>query len=138
MRDRVVLALAGAICLAAFPPFPAYAGRKPRAEAREFRKQIPDDQKILQALNRLTFGPRPGDVQAVKSLGLKKWIDQQLHPESIAENSALLEKLKPMDTLQMSAGELVRNYPTPQMVRQMVNGQIPFPSDQIGRASCRE
>ena len=129
MRDRVVLALAGAICLAAFPAVSAYAGKKATAEAREFLKQIPDDQKILQALNRLTFGPRPGDVQAVKSLGLKKWIDQQLHPESIAENSALLEKLKPMDTLQMSAGELVRNYPTPQMVRQMVNGQIPFPSD---------
>src|ERR1041385_6314014 len=95
MRDRVVLALAGAICLAAFPAVSAYAGKKATAEAREFLKQIPDDQKILQALNRLTFGPRPGDVQAVKSMGLKKWIDQQLHPESIAENSALLEKLKP-------------------------------------------
>ena len=58
-------------------------------------KQIADDQKILQALNRLTFGPRPGDAQEVKSMGLKKWIDQQLHPESIAENPVLEEKLRP-------------------------------------------
>src|SRR6185369_2696206 len=53
----------------------------------------------------------------------------QLHPEDIAENPVLVEKLRTLDTLRMSPGELVRNYPTPQMVRQMVNGQLPFPTD---------
>jgi hypothetical protein len=62
-------------------------------------------------------------------MGLKKWIDRQLHPEKIAENPVLSEKLTTLDTLKMSGAELVRNYPTPQMVRQMVNGQLPFPSD---------
>ena len=62
-------------------------------------------------------------------MGLKKWIDRQLHPEQIAENPILAEKLKTLDTLEMSSEELVRNYPTPQLVRQMVAGQIPFPSD---------
>ena len=38
-------------------------------------------------------------------------------------------KLKTLDSLEMSGSELVRNYPTPQMVRQMVNGQLPFPAD---------
>ena len=121
MRNRVVLALAVCTGLAALPA----ADR----QGRLFHKQIPDDQKILQALNRLTFGPRPGDVQTVKAMGLKKWIDEQLHPETIAENPALTAKLGTMDTLQMTAGEIVRNYPTPQMVRQMVNGQMPFPAD---------
>ena len=116
MRNWMVLTLAGALCLAAVP-------------ARQFQKQLAPDQKILQALNRLTFGPRPGDVQAVKAMGLKKWIDRQLHPERIPENPLLAEKLKTLDTLKMSGSELVRNYPTPQMVRQMVNGQLPFPSD---------
>jgi uncharacterized protein (DUF1800 family) len=123
MRNRIVCAFAVALV------FSAYAQKKSVTESREFQKQISDDQKVLQVLNRLTFGPRPGDAQAVKEVGLKKWIEQQLHPESIAENPALLEKLKPMDTLQMSAGELVRNYPAPQQIRQMVNGQMPFPTD---------
>ena len=117
MRNRVVLALAGALCLVAFPGISAYAKKKNADEARQFQKQLAADQKILQALNRLTFGPRPGDVQEVKAMGLKKWIDRQLHPESIAENPVLAEKLKTLDTLQMSGNELVRNYPTPQMVK---------------------
>ena len=116
MRNWIVLTLTGVISLAAVP-------------ARQFQKQLAPDQKILQALNRLTFGPRPDDVQAVKSMGLKKWIDRQLHPERIPENPLLAEKLKTLDTLRMSGSELVRNYPTPQMVRQMVNGRLPFPSD---------
>ena len=128
---RVAFALATALCLAAIPAISvsAYANKRKAAEAREFLKQIPDNQKILQALNRLTFGPRPGDAQAVKAMGLKKWIDQQLHPASISENATLLEKLKTMDTLTMSASEIVRNYPQPQMIRRMVNGQMPFPAD---------
>ena len=129
MRNRVILGLAVVLSLAAFPAVSAWAKKKSAPEAREFQKQITNEQKILQALNRLTFGPRPGDAQAVKAMGLKNWIDQQLHPETIAENPALTDKLKTMDTLRMSGTELVRNYPTPQMVRQMVNGQMPFPSD---------
>lgn len=54
-----------------------------------FSKGLNGDQKILQALNRLTFGPRAGDVEAVKKMGLSQWIDLQLHPERIAENPAL-------------------------------------------------
>ncbi len=129
MRKRVVLALASVLCLAAVPGISAYGKKKNAADARQFLKQIPDDQKILQALNRLTFGPRPGDAQDVKAMGLRKWVDRQLHPDSIAENPALVEKLRTLDTLRMSGAELVRNYPTPQMVKQMVNGQAPFPND---------
>jgi uncharacterized protein (DUF1800 family) len=129
MRNRAVLALASAICLAVLPGISAYGKKKNADEARQFLKQIPNDQKILQALNRLTFGPGPGDARQVKTMGLKKWIDLQLHPERIPENPVLTGKLKTLDTLGMSAGELVRNYPTPQMVKQMMNGQIPFPTD---------
>jgi len=127
MRNRVVLALGAGLCLSAVPGILAYAGQKNAAPSRQFQKSLSADQRILQALNRLTFGARPGDVQEVKSLGLKKWIDRQLHPDDIAENPTLAQKLKTLDTLTMSGAELVRNYPTPQMVRQMVNGQLPSP-----------
>lgn len=129
MRNRVVLALVAALCLAVFFGGSAYAGKKNAGQDRQFFKQIPKDRKILQALNRLTFGPRPGDAQQVKAIGLRKWIDLQLHPDRIPENPVLEAKLTPLDTLNMSGSEMVRNYPTPQMVRQMVQGLMPFPSD---------
>lgn len=128
MRNRGVMAWVAAACLVAIPGFSGYASQK-NAATRQFQKQLPADTRILQALNRLTYGVRPGDVEAVKSMGLKKWIDRQLHPESIAESAVLEEKLKTLETLKMSGAELVRNYPTPQMVKQMVNGQLPFPAD---------
>ena len=40
-----------------------------------------DEARIVHALNRLTFGPRPGDVEAVRRIGLEEWISRQLHPE---------------------------------------------------------
>jgi uncharacterized protein (DUF1800 family) len=129
MRKRAWLALASVFGLAAFPGIHAYADKKSAAETRQFFRQIPKDQKIQQALNRLTFGSRPGDDGQVRAVGLKKWIDLQLHPERIPENPVLEEKLKTLDTLSMSSEQLVRNYPTPQMVKQMVSGQMPFPSD---------
>src|SRR5512140_2425516 len=43
------------------------------------------DQQVRQALNRLAFGPRPGDYERVRQMGVDAWIDQQLHPERIAD-----------------------------------------------------
>jgi len=119
MSRKKVLAAAFACGLAAFAA----------TESRQFQKQIPANDRITQALNRLTFGARPADAAEVRTIGLKKWIDQQLHPETIAENPILLDKLKTFDTLPMSDAQLVRNYPTPQLVKQMVAGQVPFPTD---------
>ena len=129
MRTRVYLVLACAAGLAVVPGISAYTKKKDAADARQFQQQISNDDKIAQALNRLTFGPRPGDAAQVRSMGLKKWIEQQLHPERIPQNPVLSEKLKFMDSLQMSSEQLVHNYPTPQMVRQMVNGTLPLPTD---------
>jgi uncharacterized protein (DUF1800 family) len=70
--------------------------------------ELSKDDKIVHALNRLTFGPRPGDVERVRSMGLKKWIDLQLHPERIAESARLEDKVKPLTTLAMGSNELAR------------------------------
>src|SRR6202790_4442525 len=45
---------------------------------------VTEEEAILQALNRLGFGPRPGDLERVKEMGLQKWIDHELHPKSVA------------------------------------------------------
>src|ERR1039458_3612570 len=126
MRRNALRMLSCAVCLSACTGIAVYAKR---TAAANFSKQIARNDRAVQALNRLTFGARPGDAEQVRKIGLKKWIDLQLHPERIPENPVLAEKLKPFDTLTMPSDELVRNYPAPQIVRQMVAGQIPFPTD---------
>jgi uncharacterized protein (DUF1800 family) len=91
--------------------------------------QMTPEQKVVHALDRLTFGPRPGDVDTVTAAGLDRWIEQQLHPRDIPENPALAAKLAPFDTLRMSTSDLARRYPTPAMVKAMVAGRQPFPQD---------
>ena len=70
------------------------------ADATESRLANPDswdDAAITHVLNRLTFGPRPGDVEKVRAMGLASWINQQLHPERIDDAAAtgLLPALEP-------------------------------------------
>ena len=75
---------------------------------------LTDDEAILQALNRLGFGPKPGDLERVKAMGLQKWIDQQLHPESISD-TALDARLDRFPTLKMSSTKLLDEFPQPQL-----------------------
>jgi hypothetical protein len=46
-----------------------------------------DHDEIVHVLNRITFGPRPGDVEAVEKMGLHNYIEQQLHPETIDDSA---------------------------------------------------
>ncbi len=91
--------------------------------------QITPDQKIEQVLNRLTFGPRPGDEATIRQIGVQAFIDQQLHPESIPENPVLETKLAPFDTLTMLPSEMVLKYPPQQQIRAMARGNAPLPTD---------
>jgi uncharacterized protein (DUF1800 family) len=138
MHSKRLLALALVCGSVGVSGIAAYAAKAEADRTQEFLRQIPRDDRISQALNRLTFGPRPGDVAAVRTMGLKKWIELQLHPQQIPENPALEEKLKFLDSLNMSSDQLVRNYPAPQIVRQMVAGQVPFPSDPERQAMIRK
>ena len=86
--------------------------------AGRFDQKLTPDKQIVHALNRLTFGARPGDVAEVRRVGVDKWIDQQLHPERISENPNLEGKLKPLETLQMATWQILEKYQQgPQLVR---------------------
>jgi uncharacterized protein (DUF1800 family) len=74
--------------------------------------ELTEDQAILHALNRLGYGPRPEDVERVRAMGLEKWIDQQLHPESI-DDSALDHRLEKYPTIKQSSSKLLEEYPPP-------------------------
>ncbi|MGH9481935.1 MAG: DUF1800 family protein, partial [Terriglobales bacterium] len=86
-------------------------------------------QQIVQALDRLTWGIEPGDVEAVQKIGLKKWMDQQLHPDSIPENPELQAALAPLDSLRMSPQEMMAAYPPGPVIQQMALGKRPLPDD---------
>src|SRR5271170_6697276 len=74
--------------------------------------ELSADEAIFHALNRLGYGPRPGDVERVRQMGLAKWIDQQLNPNSI-NDKALEARLENYPTLKMSSAKLMEEYPKP-------------------------
>ena len=74
--------------------------------------ELSADEAILHALNRLAYGPRPGDLERVRQIGLAKWIEQQLNPNSI-DDRAVEARLEQFPTLRMSSAKLLAEYPQP-------------------------
>ena len=97
--------------------------------------KLSKDEQVIHVLNRLTFGPRPGDVEVVRKMGVKKWIDLQLHPERIAENPELALKLAPLESLRLSQADTERTYPNPQMIRAIAAGRQSMPDDPVTRGA---
>ena len=95
--------------------------------------QMSEQKRALHALQRLTFGPRPGDRDRVAAMGVDKWIDLQLHPDKISD-SALVARLTPFRTLHMDTREIVENFPNEQMIKAVMDGKRPMPSDPVKRA----
>ncbi len=69
--------------------------------APNWKQPLSGDKKIAHVLNRLEFGPRPGDFERVQKMGVERWIEWQLAPEKI-DDSAVNRKLSVLKTLQMS------------------------------------
>jgi uncharacterized protein (DUF1800 family) len=68
------------------------------------------DQQAVHVLNRLAFGPRPGDVERVQHMGVQRYIDEQLHPESIPMPPELAARLDQLATVQRSAGTALGDF----------------------------
>ena len=97
---------------------------------------LTQDQRVLHALNRLTFGPRPGDVQAVEKMGLQQWIDQQLNPSKI-DDSALEARLSAYPAMRLNLHEMVERFPSPAMIRAAERGRQSLPGNPVERAIYR-
>jgi len=87
--------------------------------ARSDVRELPADQQIIQALSRLTFGPKPGDALKVRAIGLDNWIDQQLHPEKI-DDSAIEQFVAKYSVLHQDQNALLQQYAQQQRERQQV------------------
>lgn len=129
MQRKASIAALSAFILAAVSVPAIFAAKKKVVAPTHSATQLTPDEKVVQALSRLTFGPRAGDIEAVKTMGVAKFIDQQLHPESIPENPVLEAKLAPLDTLRMSTEEMSARYPSNQTIKGIADGRIPAPTD---------
>ncbi|MCZ6485836.1 MAG: DUF1800 domain-containing protein [Acidobacteria bacterium] len=66
--------------------------------------KLTEEQKIIHVLNRLGFGPRLGDIEKVKAMGVQAYIERQLHPENIPD-PIVKERLANLPTLRMALEE---------------------------------
>src|SRR2546422_102100 len=71
--------------LLALTPSGILASGRAAKDKTSAQQPMDETKRALHALNRLTFGPRPGDLQQVTAMGADKWIELQLHPEKIAD-----------------------------------------------------
>lgn len=74
------------------------------------------DQQVHHVLNRLAFGARPGDVDAVRAMGVDAWIDRQLYPERIPD-AAVEQLLGRFPTLGRTGEQLLADFPPAAVVR---------------------
>jgi uncharacterized protein (DUF1800 family) len=109
------------------PAFPQTAA-PPRSAKKSPPAALTERQRAVQALNRLTFGPRPGDVEVVLKKGVDEWIEDQLHPESL-DDSALNARLGPYSTTRMNPKQLAETFPSDNVIRQVIAGKLNVPDD---------
>jgi uncharacterized protein (DUF1800 family) len=129
----ILVGLIGVACSTAPPrtaaptqavPRPAPASRGPVTVSLPASPLGPD-QRILHALNRLGYGPRPGDVERVRRMGLAAYIEMQLDPRGIPD-PAVEQALAAYPALALSTATLVREYPlpTPQARQRLTSGEM--------------
>jgi uncharacterized protein (DUF1800 family) len=79
----------------------------PGGTRSSFDFKLAKDRQAVHALNRLAFGPRPGDVEAVGRLGVEAWIRQQLNPAGVPENAETEARLQPLASIRMPTWQLL-------------------------------
>ena len=131
--ERLKAGLAAALSIGlAMPPAPVLAqsalrtARHGTARSAYLSGQLHGDDRILHALNRFTFGPRPGDLEAVRATGLDKWFAQQLRPETI-DNTDLEARLAEFPAMQGNTADLLYRLPSGAIIRQTAAGKLPMP-----------
>src|SRR5690349_18064302 len=97
-------------CAATALVLSACAGN-PRTTSVSLPKHVggSDPQVVVHVLNRLGFGPRPGDVQRIEAMGVRAYIEQQLHPGMIP-NSTLDARLAAFQMLSDTSYHFAHEY----------------------------
>jgi len=129
----------------ALPTPAAAAAKDKKAKQDPALKGLPitelsADEAILHALNRLAYGPRPGDVERVRQMGLAKWIEQQLNPNAM-DDRAVEARLEQFPSLRMSSSKLLAEYPQPKQQQKQAaarEARIERPGDAAAQTIARD
>jgi uncharacterized protein (DUF1800 family) len=119
------------------PPRPRAQLSRPLAESERMIESVSkntarltQDQIILHLIGRVTFGPRPGDVERVREAGINKFLEDQLRAQTI-DDSELEGRLSALGTLRMTSSELYQFYPPPNVIDE--RAKQPSPPPVFGR-----
>src|SRR6185295_3940370 len=77
---------------------------------------------IVHVLNRVAFGPSPGDIEHVRTIGISRYIDEQLHPDRLAD-AGMEARLAGLNTLRMTSREIAEEYEIPQLKARLAKRQ---------------
>jgi uncharacterized protein (DUF1800 family) len=99
----------------------------------------PVNPKVIHLLNRLSWGIQPGEIEQVQQIGVDKYIQQQLNPDSIAESSILTKRLAKLETLNLSPSELFQQYsPNRKLVGQVLAPEVKKVQQQQSRTAINQ
>src|SRR4051794_15655632 len=73
-----------------------------------------DSAVIAHILNRVAFGPTPRDIEHVRAVGVSRYIDEQLHPDRVADPE-MDARLAGLQTLRMTSREIAEEFEIPQL-----------------------
>ena len=93
---------------------------------------ITSDLKPIHAVNRLAFGPSPGELQRVKAIGIEEYLKEQLSPELIALPSRLTARLTAFSTLGMTPVDLFAEYNPPPSLKKRTRKRPGLPNSGRG------
>ena len=99
----------------------------------ERQAPLTQQERVLHVLNRFTFGPRPGEVEQVEKMGAQVWFMQQLQPEKV-DDSAFEQRMREYPALRLSQDELMKRFPSQQMIRMADRRDIPIPRERVEHA----
>jgi len=133
LLGRSVMLVAALVTAACSAPM-----ARPTSDVERSRITLPpspltEEQRIAHVLNRLGYGPRPGDLARVKQMGLAVYIDRQLDPAGIPDDAAD-RAAGWYPTLGMSSRELAHQYPLPdqQVLAKVRSGEMT--PEEVARA----
>jgi uncharacterized protein (DUF1800 family) len=110
-------------------PMAALQATLPQAAASPLTR----DEQILEILNRFTYGPRPGDLEHIRTVGISQWFSEQLNPWQI-DDSALDRRLDDYPAMKLPIAKLMELYPNQQTIRATMNGRNGIPGGEGEKA----
>ena len=111
LRPRIARsAVVSALALSAAIGLSSFASRSTAGDQQRLAAGVGGDALVAHVLNRVAFGPRPGDVERVRRIGIDAYIDEQLQPERIGVADSLTQRLAALDVQRLPAGTLIDGY----------------------------